>query len=319
MSPCGHTWTWPDSELVRQIGLGMPALLYVTFGYAVLPLERGGKKPHRMLPPTGGVHHANADPNSVMDRWSLDPAASIGVATGRPSGIVVIDLDTKNGADGWRSLADFMVPRGLELPAPAVIAVTPSGGRHIWLRKPGGCPERPGILPGVDIKGDGGYVVAPPSMRLMRAAGLDTERSEPVPVPYEWQCGCPCTLPDAPAWLGQWLASVPERPVTAGGMSDEPAPDEAAALERGLEVGTRNRELYRLACSLYRRFGTGTAGAEVVLRRIEAVWLAGSREDMPRREVLTVVESARRFIERQEMAEREAAAASADWRKRHGT
>lgn len=313
---CTHDWrNWPETRLIEQIGLGVPALRYIYHGYAVLPLERGGKKPHRMLP-MGGVHNASADAEQVISWWRMDPAANIGVATGRMSGLAVIDLDVKGGHNGMASISSFLHENRLDFPYTA-LATTPSAGQHYWLRKAGSTAERPGVLPGVDVKGDGGYVVAPPSMRLLSPAGLDTERSEPLPVPYEWVSGCPCSPAEAPGWLDAWLASVPERPVGEG-MAEE-SPDEQAALAKGIQVGSRNRELYRLACSLYRRFGTGPDGAEVVLRRIEAVWLAGSREDMPRREVLTIIESARRFITQQEQAERSMHAASADWRARHGT
>lgn len=317
MSSCTHRWDhWPEDPRLRELGLGMAALRYVYQGYAVLPLERGGKKPHRMLP-MGGVHNASQDVAQVVMWWQADPAANVGVATGRVSGLTVIDLDVKGAANGMAEFSAFLHRHGLAFPCTA-LAVTPSTGQHYWLRKAGATAERPGVLPGVDVKGDGGYVVAPPSMRLLSPAGLDTERSEPVPVPYEWSSGCPCSLAAAPPWLDAWLASVPERPV-ASGLGDAEAPDERSALAQGIAVGHRNRELYRLACSLYRRFGTSPDGAAVVLRRIEAVWLAGSRTDMPRREVLTIVESARRFIEGQEQAERSMHAASANWRARHGT
>lgn len=325
VNDCTHSWEWPDSPKVRELGLGVAAIRYAYHGFAVLPLERGGKKPHRMLPLNpGGVHNATTEMGRIISWWTRDPAANVGVACGQVSELVVLDLDVKADADGVDSITRFMhgieppdVNRRLALP-PAPHARTPSGGWHLWMRYPQSFAERPGILPGVDIKGDGGYVVAPPSMKLVQAAGLDTERGEPVPVPYEWTQGCPCTLALMPRWLAELAALTPERPVT-GGLSDAEPPDEQAALRGGIAVGSRNRELYRLACSLYRRYGTGPDGAAVVLGRIEGVWLAGSRTDMPRREVLTIVESARRFIEGQQQAERSVHVASADWRARHGT
>lgn len=320
---CTHDWrNWPDDARTRELGLGVPALRYAYHGYAVVPCERGGKKPHRMLPERGGVHHASRDPGQIISWWRQDPAANIGVATGQASALVVMDLDVKGGADGVDSITRFMdgiyppdPSRRFTLPLGPHVR-TPSGGWHLWMRHDQPFGDRPALLPGVDLKADGGLVIAPPSMALLTPAGLDTERAEPVPVPYEWTQGCPCTLAQMPRWLAELAAVTPWRP--AAGLAEE-SPDEQAALAGGYSVGTRNRELYRLACSLYRRFGTTPEGAAVVLARIEAVWLAGSRQDMPRSEVLTITESARRFISGQEDAERQMHAASADWRARHGT
>lgn len=305
-----HSWRWPDTPGVRALGLGVAAIQYAEMGYRVLPLERGGKKPHHMLP-YGGVHNATADRESIWMWWMADPAASIGVACG--NGLAVIDLDCK-AADGISAFRDFL--RGAPPFPPAPYAGTPSGGYHIWLR--GDLPERPGILAGVDIKGAGGLVVAPPSMRLVMPDGRDGERVEQVPVPYRWLAGCPCALPDAPGWLADWAATAaPARDPVRGQVTGQ-EPDQ---LEHGIPRGQRNAGFYRMACSLYRQFGTSPAGAEQVLRRIRAMWEAGDRTDFGWREVLTCCESARRFIDRDTGRERRMRAswlAGARWLDRHG-
>jgi hypothetical protein len=87
-----------------------------------------------------------------------DPAANIGVRTGQlpfpGMAVVVIDTDIKRGEDGPGNFARFLAGNGLELP-PGPLGQTSSGGGHAWLGWPPGwgrCPERPSILPGVDIK-----------------------------------------------------------------------------------------------------------------------------------------------------------------------
>ena len=322
---CDHRWDWwPDTPQVRALGLGVAALRYAELGYAVAPLVRGGKKPHRMLPERGGIHHATTDPGQIMAWWRQDKAANIGVATGKVSALCVIDLDVKNPqANGPSQMIMHLAANNVSIRDDVATVITPSGGRHLWLRVPDDwpVPERPGILPGVDVKGTGGLIVAPPSMRPVVAAGLDTERSEPVAVPYEWKQGCPCSLGLMPPWMVPWLATAPVAPVWRddASMSQGEDIDEEEAARHGFEVGQRNRELYRLACSLYRRYGTTPQGAEAVLRRIEVVWDAGDRTGMPRREVLVIVESARRFIERQQERERAMLMGSQPWLDRHGT
>lgn len=317
---CGHfRFDAGDPDAVR-LGMGAAALVYQRLGYAVLPLARGAKKPHRMLPydpgtARNGVHWATTDPEAVEWAWSQDPAANAGVATGLCSHLVVLDLDVKKGHDGPGELRRFLAASALYLDPDAPLVRTPSGGWHVWLRWPqnwGPVPERPGILPGVDVKGEGGLVVAPPSMALVSYSssqpGDPREDAAEVPVPYEWHAGsCPCQAPTAPAWLPQWLASAPAGQAAA--KSGPGAGGETADLDQlartGAPVGERNATLYRAACSLYRRLGTGMDAGGTVIGQLRSIWEAGDTSGMPWREVLVIAESARRFVERSAAQEEE--------------
>jgi hypothetical protein len=305
----------PAGDEARSIGFGIAALRYASWGYAVVPCERGGKKPHRMLPPQGGVHWASTDPAQIREWWSQDPAASIGVATGQVSALAVIDLDVKGEHNGIESLAQFLTGAPVTELTSYPLARTPSGGYHIWMRTPAwaAVPERPGILPGVDAKGDGGLVIAAPSARLVMPMGLDGERVEQIPVPYTWERGCPCSAPQAPDWVGGWLGSAPANQQQAGAA--DPPPDITELVKTGIPVGERNRTMYRAACSLYRRYGTHLEVSEIVLSIIREIWEASSHIDYPWREVLVSVESARKFIRDQEQKERMAFTA---WKAGHG-
>lgn len=309
MAECTCMWFPAGHRLPARYGLGAVALRYVALGYAVLPLDRGGKRPHRMLGDRGGVHHAACDPDQVMDWWGLDMAANVGVATGARSRLLVVDLDVKAGADGPAEWGQFLngPPPCTDWPNTPV-ARTPSGGMHYWLRADGPVPERPGILPGVDVKGDGGYVVAPPSARLVVPGDRSGGTTGAVPVPYEWLSGCPHAAPDAPPWIRPWLESArPPRVATAGQSQasehSERAPlDEALAayLAHGIPQGQRNHEMYRIACGLYRRH----PDAATVIGVLREVWLRTDHSGFGWREVLTCAESARRFVERSRERER---------------
>ena len=293
MTGCGHQDFDATDPIIMQYGLGAAALRYQGQGYAVLALARGRKRPHRMLGEYGGVHWASIDGRAAKWSWSQDRAANVGVACGSPSRLIVVDLDVKNGKDGPAELTALMNASGFGI-RDASIADTPSGGTHLWLRTPRGMriQGRPGILPGVDILGDGNLVVAPPS-----AAMVSSRSGEQVPVPYRWSRGCFCSAPDAPPWLLQWVASAPAAPAgSGGGFADDVDLDELK--EKGAPVGSRNRELYRAACSLHRKLPP-----DRVLDELRAIWMAGDVSGMPWREVLVLNESARKFIDAQRQRE----------------
>ena len=130
------------------------ALAYIERGWAIFPLVPNTKKPLTR----NGFKDATKSADVVREWWGRTPNANIGIATGLLSGVVVVDVDVKNGAKGRESLASL---KGLE---PTLTATTPSGGWHLYYL----CPERGirsrnAMLPGIDFKADGGYVVAPGS------------------------------------------------------------------------------------------------------------------------------------------------------------
>ena len=288
----------PDDPVASRIGLGAAALRYLKYGYAVLPLQRGGKKPHRMLPEHGGVHNATVHPSQAWEWWKQDAAANVGIATGQRSQLVVIDCDVKRGVPGPQNFNQFLTDamhRDFDWETVPYVT-TPSGGVHLWLRTKVAMPERPGILPGVDIKADGGLVVAPPSMRLDHPASRpgDTVSSQPVAMPYQWN-GCPCQVPEAPGWLAEW-AHTAVATGTAHPMDDSEIADVEELKRTGVAAGTRNDTFYRLACSLYRRYGTDMDGAQRVLNELGDIYHATDKSGFTWNELLTIANSARRFI-----------------------
>jgi hypothetical protein len=311
--PCGHTWSWPDSAWRRQLGLGVAAMSYIQLGYAVLPLMKGGKKPHEMIG-HGGVMQATLDPQQVTSWWAADPGANIGVATGERSRLLVVDLDVRE-EPGPANLAQFMHGYGVWLPGDAPVARTPSGGSHVWLAVPPGLPSptRQGILPGVDIKGGGGYVVAAPSMLLAMPAGLDGEIvREMVPVPYWWASGCPCSAPRMPEWVSEWLASAPAQRARPG--PSDPLGELSYYKEHGIPRGERNKTMHRLACQLFRLYGTETT---VVLTDLRAVWDQTDKTDFTWSEALGTVQSARNFVRQSREREDRMIADSSPWLRKY--
>jgi P4 family phage/plasmid primase-like protien len=129
------------------------ALAYVGSGWAVFPLIPNTKEPLTKH----GFKDASKDAEVVKRWWTEHPTANIGIATGEVSGLVVVDVDVKNGAKGVESFSSLVSM------TPTLAVETPSGGMHFYYISPGPTRCRIGLLPGIDIKADGGYVVSPGS------------------------------------------------------------------------------------------------------------------------------------------------------------
>jgi putative DNA primase/helicase len=103
------------------------------------------------------LHDATTDSAVIESWWHAHPDANVGIRTGSVSNIIAIDCDIKNGQQGRESIKAWRLPATL-------ISNTPSGGWHCLYQHPGyEIRNRTGLKPGIDIRGDGGYIVAPPS------------------------------------------------------------------------------------------------------------------------------------------------------------
>ena len=141
--------------------LGRAALDYAKRGLAVFPLAERDKVPCI----AGGFKNATTDPEQIAAFWRHRPNANIGIATGGMSGGLVVidcDYDEARGEDGMRTVRSFEAANG-EFPDSACVS-TPRGGEHLYFLtdEPFDCSVNSDE--GVDIRADGGYVVAPPSI-----------------------------------------------------------------------------------------------------------------------------------------------------------
>jgi putative DNA primase/helicase len=120
-------------------------------GWRVFPLVEAGKTP--VYP--GGCRDATRSRQRVLNRWEQHPNHNYGIATGAPSGIFALDID---GPQGEASLLRLCAQHGLLLPTVVVIT---ANGRHLYFNTNGLLVGNSvGKLgPGIDVRGDGGYVV----------------------------------------------------------------------------------------------------------------------------------------------------------------
>lgn len=137
------------------------AIDYIKRGLAVFPLEEKGKRPKTR----NGFKDATTDAAQVKAWWQQWPNANIGIATGKRSGgifVIDLDIDEDKGTDGYHTLEDWQRENG-KFPE-TWTAITGRGGYHLYFHSNSEIKNRAGIIDGVDVRGDGGYVVAPPSV-----------------------------------------------------------------------------------------------------------------------------------------------------------
>ena len=213
------------------------AIEYAKQGFAVFPLKPKNKTPIQ----AGGFKNATTDISTIEKWWKELPTANIGIATGqRSGGIVVIDLDVDDnkGINGYDSLRDWQRING-ELPDTAD-SITGRGGYHLFFRTSERVKCRTGILEGVDVRADGGYIVAPPSIHS------NGNR-------YMWECP-PDETPIAKADKTVFML------LNEGKSKQDPAQPLGSLPDRVSE-GTRNDTLFKIACSFQ---GRGLADSAII-------------------------------------------------------
>lgn len=220
------------------------ALKYATkYKWAVFPVSQKTKKP---LTPHG-CKDAKKDPGAIRAWWKRYPDASIGIATGSASNLLVIDedVDEDKGLNGVHEMFLWERDNG-ELPE-TVRAITGRGGAHLYFHYSGkDLGNRAGVIEGVDVRGEGGYIIAPPSIH-------------PNGTQYEWECDPEETE----------LSEIDENVKKLLALTKKTA-TEKFKLPQKIEAGQRNSTLYRFACSLQSQGLTDEAIHAAVMAENEA-------------------------------------------------
>lgn len=244
------------------------ALAYARRGWFVFPLhtpvEGGcscrraeckdiGKHPRTMH----GLKDATTDTATIERWWQGWPEANVGIACGQ-SGLAVLDIDPRHGGD--ESLRDLRQKHG-EGWLDTVIALTGGGGTH-YLYK-GSVRNAVEVLPGIDVRGEGGYIVAPPSMH---ASGRE----------YTWERSANGTE------LLEWPAHI---------MKGSKRRDTASAIGDIIPAGARNETLTSLAGMMRRR----GMGYEEILASLRVTNQTRCDPPLPDAEVQSIVRSVCRY------------------------
>ena len=200
---------------------------YLARGWSLLPLRSQDKRPLVAWEPLQSSHPSAEQVADWFGRW---PDANIGIVTGEISNLIVLDIDPKHGGD---ASLDRLERQFGQLPA-TIEVTTGGGGHHFYFAHHGGLiRSRTGLAQGVDLRGDGGYIVAPPSIH-------------PSGHPYLWAVG---HSPEdvALAALPRWIL------LESGGIRVRRTPSDWRRLAReGVPEGQRNSSIAALTGHLLR-------------------------------------------------------------------
>lgn len=183
-----------------------------------------------------GLKDASKDPAKITEWWGMWPDANVAVVTGSVSGLVVLDVDGDQGEASLEALVD----KHVELPE--TLEVLTGRGRHLYFSSSGAVvPNSASKLgPGLDVRGEGGYVVGPPSIHMSGRR-------------YAFEV----SSPETPAPLPSWLSALLMAPTVATKASTvDPA--------EPIAEGGRNAALTSLAGRL-RRAGLSAQAIEAAL------------------------------------------------------
>lgn len=217
---------------------------------------------------SNGLKSATLNERIVREWWRRSPDAAVGIPTGKATGVFVLDVDNKpGGSNGFDWLYDMEAEHGA-LPTSARVS-TPNGGLHILFNYVPGTRNRGALGDGVDLRSEGGYVLAGGSVMADGRA-------------YTWQDGTgPDTVEDAPTWLIDLImpAPVPERPANyqPRQYTGENAPYVNAAIDRELSdlavspAGNRNNRLNDAAFALGQFVGAGALSRSDVESELEGI------------------------------------------------
>lgn len=252
----------------------LPPRISFLCGCGRLDCRDPGKHPIGALVPNG-LNNASTDEAKLRRWWTARPDANVAVATGA---VVVLDVDPRHHGDA--SLAELERKHGA-LPTSAQVR-TGGGGLHVYLQAPPGITIKNSagkLGPGLDIRGTGGYVLAPPSKHISGNR-------------YAWIT----PLGERIAPMTPWMVAALQEPA----HKQAATPDSWRTLIReGVAEGARNDALARVAGHLLRRYVDPHVALELLL-----AWNATRcRPPLPPGDIVVTVNS----IARRELARRQSA------------
>lgn len=261
----------------ERLPLADAAAAYAAAGLAVLPCVPRGKRPLTRH----GLSEASSDLERIASWWARWPEANIGLATGRPGGFDVLDVDVRPSGSGFAALARARTAGLVE--GWAAVVRSPSGGLHLYFPCDGDRVQSSWALAAahVDLLAAGRYVIAAPSQA---STGEGRRRG------YTVIASASEARPLDGAALRELLAPAPRRGRRqSGALGGELSGQRLAGWLACQPEGNRNRALYWAAC---RQAEAGIAQE----RARDLLGAAAARAGLGEREIEATVASAFRTL-----------------------
>jgi hypothetical protein len=263
------------------------ALDYARRGYFVFPCLAGLKAPAT----EHGWREATTNESQIERWWAENPKYNVAIATG-PSGLLVVDVDPE-GIEAWETmLADD--PALMQVASLTHLIETPRGGFHVYFRGEGRSTVGK-LAAGIDTRGAGGYVLAPPSrVNTAKSAGEYSvlSEAEPLPVPAALAAllaraepvrDAPALPPEDAAWDSPeallrarvWLEGLSARgPVAFEGQRNDALYKVACGV---LQFGIKPATAFGLICDLWNPHCAPPLGEEEIENTIRSAWRNGEQ------------------------------------------
>lgn len=290
MNACLSSCSAVLGQMPDQVSTFAVASKLASVNVPLFPVWSGSKRPVTRH----GFHDASTDIDQIEAWWSSTPDASLAIPTGQAAGVVVVDVDVHGRVNGYE--AATRTKRAGLLSGWELMVRTPSGGMHLYYPATDAAEQRSwqSANSGIDFRGDGGYIIIPPSARMI---GNHLERYTVERVNHGFTSGI-----DAEQ-LREFLEARPDRPrrVPTGERGMEVG--RLTAWVSRLQEGERNHGLFWAACKMAEHnIPSNTA--------LDALAAAGGSAGLAEREILTTVRSAYRTVHGAPAREPSAAAVS---------
>ena len=266
----------------------LSALAFRENGFSIIPLLPKDKKPWGKW---SDRQETKMSMGAIKKHWALHPDANVGIVTGKISNIIVFDCDSKEAIEQFENILGGK---------PATYIVKTANGAHYYFRYPKSknkCPNRAAVLPKIDIRGDGGYVVAAGSIHPTGAIYEEEQAIDEIGV-----AECPHEL------LKFWRQEQDYTEKKETDNSDMPTTNKFTAamhthgvklnskynyLLAGVSEGRRNDCAARLVGVLIKR---GVSGESLI--ELMRLWNANNRPPLSDKELLkTVISIKKRDIQ----------------------
>lgn len=228
-----------QSELLKA------ALTHHERGWSVFPVKSGSKQP---LIEWKSYQEKPASQEEIKQWWRQYPDANIGLVTGEVSGLIVLDYDDQKGED-------YVRDKGI----PVTPCVKTKRGKHIYFKHPGFSVQNFAKKEGLDLRGDGGFVLLPPSVH---SSG----------VRYEWLTSPTEELATPPEWLLSLIDKKEDHPPLTQ--------SEISEMLDGVSEGSRHATATKIAGHL---IGKNLDPAEVL--KLMSDWNSKNKPPLPEKEI----------------------------------